>query len=97
MNNIKGLPMNGIDDTKVAKMLLTAPDEVLDSAMKDLIGKWSNPPLPLEVLEVLDQCVNGGLASILIILILDQMFADSCLRSGCTQDSVYGAATWRKE
>jgi len=83
--------------SKITKMLLTAPDSSLDSTMKPLIQKWSNPPLPLEVLEVLDQCVNGGLASGFVVMLLENMFADSCLRSGCTQDSVYGAATWRKE
>lgn len=79
------------------EMLQSAPESQLDPSLKPLIVAWSDPPKPLEVLEVLDRCVHASLASDFVIGLLDLIYKDACQREGQTHDDVAQKATWRVE
>jgi len=82
-------------DSKLVQMLLLAPDGQLDAKMKPLIEKWDDPPTALQVLEVLDHCVHGAIASGMVIGLFKAML-DGCLsREGKTLEDVTALATWR--
>jgi len=77
-------------------MLLEAPDSQLDSKMLPFIRKWSDPPKAVEVLEVLDYCVNGALASGVVMQVLNILYERTCSAENTTHDAVAKLATWRE-
>ena len=79
------------------KILLTAPDTQLDASMKPLIEKWSDPPTPIQVLEVLDHCIHGALASGIVITVLQLMYKDICTQANTPHEEVVKNAAWRNE
>lgn len=79
------------------KVLLTAPDTQLDANMKPLIEKWSEPPTPIQILEVLDHCIHGALASGIVITVLQLMYKDACDQANTTHEEIVKNATWRNE
>lgn len=78
------------------KLLLEAPDNQLDKAMKPYIEKWSDPPTPIQVLEVLDLCINGSLCSGLVVTVLQVTYEGACKDTGTTHEEVVKLATWRE-
>lgn len=80
---------------EIAEVLLTAPDNELDAKMKPLIEKWSESPTPLQVLEVLDYCINGGLASSFVVIALQATYDIACREHNTTHEEVVKNATWR--
>lgn len=76
--------------------LLNAPDSQLDAVMKPLIEKWSDPPTPIQVLEVLDHCINGSLSSGFVVQVLQIMYDIACKASGTTHEDVIKNAAWRR-
>lgn len=80
---------------ELVSILLDAPDSQLDKAMKPYIRKWSNPPKTVEVLEVLDYCINGSLASGTAILALQTLYEVRCKAENTTHEEVAKHATWR--
>lgn len=80
----------------VRTLLFAASDNQLDSTMKPLIRKWDNPPKAIQILEVLDYCVYGSLASGFMVTVLEFMLDDALKREGTTQDKLAIRATWRK-
>lgn len=86
------------DMTKLIDTLLEAPDTQLDAAMKPLIKKWQVPqPTPIQILEVLDHCINGSLASDFVVTLLQALYANACKKAGTTHDEVAKLATWRNQ
>ncbi len=81
------------DDIREA--LCAAPDSQLDAAMFPLIRKWDDPPTTLQVLEVLDACIHGSLASSFVIKVLQGLYDSACKREGVTHDQVVTHASWR--
>lgn len=79
------------------KILLTAPDTQLDASMKPLIEKWLEPPTPIQILEVLDHCVHGALASGMVITMLQMMYKETCAQANTTHEEIVKSATWRDE
>lgn len=77
--------------------LLAAPDSQMDAAMKPLIEKWGDPPTPLQILEVLDHCINGGLASGFVVKVLQILYDTACKEANVTHEEVVKDAVWRKE
>jgi hypothetical protein len=75
--------------------LLQAPDSQLDSSIKPLIEKWSNPPAALQVLEVLDHCIHSALASGLVVSLLQNFYAERCNAEGTTHQALEPLAVWR--
>ena len=86
-----------IESDDIREALCAAPDSQLDAAMFPLIRKWDDPPTALQVLEVLDACVHGSLASSFVIKVLDGLYAVACKREGVTHDQVVARASWRRE
>lgn len=78
-------------------ILLAAPDSQLDAAMKPLIEKWSDPPTPIQILEVLDHCINGSLASGFVVHTLQIVYDMSCKEANTTHEEVVKQATWRQD
>jgi len=82
---------------EIIETLLIAPDSQMDASMKSLIAKWSDPPTPIQVLEVLDHCIYGGLASGIVINLLQILYDLACEENNTTHDDVVKQATWRNE
>lgn len=80
---------------ELAAYLLQAPDSQLDAQMKPLIEKWSDPPTALQVLEVLDYCIHGALASGFVVTALQAVYDIRCKEESTTHDDVAKLATWR--
>jgi hypothetical protein len=83
-------------DKEMVNHLLTAPDSQLDANMKPLIEKWEDPPTPIQILEVLDHCIHGALASGFIVTLLQIMYDIACKQCSTTHEEVVKSATWRK-
>lgn len=79
------------------KILLTAPDTQLDASMKSLIEEWSDPPTPIQVLEVLDHCIHGALASGMVVTMLQMMYKETCEKANTSHEEVVKSASWRNE
>jgi hypothetical protein len=82
-------------DKEMVKHLLDAPDSQLDAAMKPLIEKWADPATPTQILEVLDHCIHGSLASGFVVSLLQIMYDMSCKYHNTTHEEVVKTATWR--
>jgi hypothetical protein len=83
------------DDIREA--LCAAPDSQLDAAMFPLIRKWDDPPTALQVLEVLDACIHGSLASSFVIRVLEGLYGVACKREQITHDQAAARAPWRQK
>jgi hypothetical protein len=79
------------------KILLAAPETQLDASMKPLIEKWSDTPTPIQILEVLDHCVHGALASGVVVTVLQLMYKEACDKNNTPHEEVVKEASWRKE
>jgi hypothetical protein len=80
---------------EIVEHLLQAPDSQLDASMKPLIEKWNDPPCPSEILEVLDHCIYGALASGFVVALLQTMYEMACKKNDITHADVADNATWR--
>jgi len=87
--------MNELDVKKLVGLLLESSDNVLDDRMKVLMRKWSDPPKAVEVLEVLDYCINGSLAAGLAVGALQALYDRQCAAVNTTHEVVVKLATWR--
>jgi hypothetical protein len=81
---------------ELTDLLLKASVTQLDDQMKPLIEKWSDPPTALQVLEVLDRCVEGALASGFVVAVLQAVYDTRCKADGITHEELVKQATWRK-
>ncbi|HEY3526080.1 MAG TPA: hypothetical protein VGK47_07780 [Nitrososphaeraceae archaeon] len=79
------------------KILLSAPEHLLDDSMKTLVEKWSETPTPIEILEVLDHCIHGALAAGMVVTMLQMMYKESCDKANTTHEEVVKNASWRNE
>lgn len=80
---------------EVMNCLLLAPPHELDPAAIEMIKKWSEPPTPLQVLEVLDKCIHNSLASQFVITVLRVGYDDLCALCNVKHEDVVKDATWR--
>lgn len=83
--------------SELKTILLSAPDSQLDASMFPLISKWDEPePTSIQVLEVLDHCINGSLASGFIVTFLQTLYDIALKREGKTHQDNVPLAKWRK-
>lgn len=82
---------------KIVDVLLIASDDQMDASMKPLIKKWSEPPEPIQVLEVIDLCIHGGLASSIVVHTLQILYDMLCKSNNTTHDEVVKLAIWCNE
>jgi hypothetical protein len=80
---------------EIIDYLLAAPETQLDSRMKPMVEKWSDPPTALQVLEVVDHCINGSLASGFVVAMLQALYDIRCKEEKTSHDEVVKLATWR--
>lgn len=80
---------------ELVSVLLEAPDSMLDASMKPYMRKWSEPPKAIQVLEVVDYCIHGSLASGAALAALQVLYEQRCKAEGTTHDEVVKGATWR--
>lgn len=82
--------------SELVEVLLTASDRQLDASMKPLIKKWDDPPTPIQILEVLDYCIHGALASGFMVAALQAIYDSTCKKNNTTHEEVVKYAVWRK-
>ena len=80
---------------KFVSLLMEAPEGQLDPKMKTYIEKWSDPPTAVQLLEVLDHCIHGGLASGMVIALLQGYYRSTLDNEKTTHEEVVKNATWR--
>lgn len=80
---------------ELKQMLLLSPDHHLDKTMIPLIEKWSEPFKAIEVLEVVDYCVHGGLASGFVMSVLETILTKAMSDENTTHEELIKQATWR--
>lgn len=76
-------------------LLLSAPESQLDASMLPLIKKWDSPPTSLQLLEVLDHCIHGSLASGSVVAFLQSLYAAALKREHKEHSENVPKATWR--
>jgi len=81
----------------LVEMLLKAPDHELDASMHSLIQKWSDPPKAIQLLEVIDHCIYGSLASGFILSAFQMMYTQALKNENLTHEDLIPLAIWRKE
>lgn len=77
------------------QLLLKAPDSQLDHCMFPLIKRWDSQPRSIQILEVLDHCIYGSLASGFVVTLLQTMLDAAMHREKTTLDELVKQATWR--
>ncbi len=70
-------------------------DRTIDDTMKEKIKEWHDPPLAIEVLEVLDKCIYGALSSDFVVMILQHEFDKALIRESVAYKDVVKLAVWR--
>lgn len=80
---------------ELATLLLSSSDRQLDAAMFPLIAKWDEEPTALQILEVLDHCIHGSLASGFVESTLQVVYDMALKREGKTHEDMVPLATWR--
>lgn len=83
------------DDETSKSILLRLSDRELDARVRPLIERWDEPPTALQILEPLDLCINGALASGFVVAALQALYDVACKREGTTHENVVKDATWR--
>jgi hypothetical protein len=81
--------------SSMKEMLLQAPDGQLDACMHPLISKWDENPTSLQILEVLDHCIYGALASGFVVTVLQSLYDSALQKEGKTHAQNEALATWR--
>ena len=79
----------------LADLLLASSDRQIDASMRPLIRKWDDEPTALQILEVLDHCIYGSLASGLVVGALELSYETALGREGKTHADMVALATWR--
>lgn len=79
------------------QMLLSAPPEHLDGSVKPLIEKWGEAPTSLQLLEVLDVCIYGAMASTFTVALLQNLYDFAVVDEGTTHELNIPLASWRKD
>lgn len=80
---------------ELAQILLSMSDSSIDARMKPLIEKWDEEPTAKQILEVLDWCIHGSLASGFIVATLQAFYEQACKKEGTTHEEVIKDAPWR--
>jgi hypothetical protein len=81
--------------SELRDLLLKASSTQLDARMRPLIEEWSDPPWAIEILEVLDYCIRGSLASGFIVATLQLVYDSALQTEGTTHEAMLPLATWR--
>lgn len=80
---------------RVADIFCSMSDREIDPAMHPLLKKWDEPPTAVQVLEVLDECIHGALASGFVVKALQVIYEMACQRENKSHEDIVKLATWR--
>ena len=83
--------------TTIRDLFLDAPSSQLSPLLKPLIRQWGDEPTSLQILEVLDHCVNGGSGSQFVVATLQAMYDNALKAEGIEHNDNVPKATWRAE
>lgn len=74
-------------------------DQTIDPSTFETFNKWHDPPLAVEILEMLDKCVYNALCSDFVIFIMRFELEKAIERENTSYEDVVKIAnsTWRKE
>jgi hypothetical protein len=81
--------------SELKQLLLQASDTQLDACMFPLIEKWDDPAKSIQILEVLDHCIHGALASGFVVQVLQVLYEQALANEGITREHNIPLATWR--
>ena len=81
----------------IRDMLCQLDDRNLDASMFPLIRKWDVPAKAIQILEVLDHCIHGSLASGFIVKTLQVLYDIALKNENVTHEQLVPLATWRNE
>lgn len=79
----------------IRNLLIKMSDGQIDASMTPLLERWDEPPTTLQVLEVLDKCIHGSLASGFVVTVLQAAYDQALAREATTHETVVQGATWR--
>lgn len=79
----------------IRDLLTQLSDDQIDASMIPLLKGWAEPPTALQVLEVLDKCIHGSLASGFVVTVLEAAYDQALAREATTHEAVVQGATWR--
>lgn len=82
-------------DNEFKTLLLSAPDGQLDACMRPYIEKWDTPARAIQILEVLDLCIYGALASDFAVRLLQMLYDEALSTEKTTHEEVVKLAVWR--
>jgi hypothetical protein len=82
--------------SELITFLKIAPPSHLDSIAVDKIKTWDESLTSIQVLEVLDMCVYGALASPIAMATIKQLYDDLLISENKTHDDNVPHAHWRK-
>jgi hypothetical protein len=84
-----------MNDRNIRDLLMIAPDDQVDAALKPLIAKWDTEPTSLQVLEVLDLCIFGGAATGFVVRLLETLYDVALQAEHKVHADNLPFATWR--
>ena len=79
----------------IKKELLSCSDDQLDKSMKTKMEEWPDNPSSIQILEVLDKCIFGSLASGFVVSVLQWIYDATLKLEGKTHEENIPLATWR--
>lgn len=80
----------------IREHLCSMSDREIDSKMHPLIRAWDYDPKAIQILEVLDHCINGALASSFVVVSLQVLYDIALADEDTTHEEVVKLAHWRK-
>lgn len=81
----------------IREILCAGSDSMLDARMHPLIKRWDDPAKAIQILEVLDICIHGALASSFVIKALQAMYDTALKNEGMTHEEMAKLAVWRTQ
>lgn len=96
---VRSVPMYMNTGKQIREALLATPEAGLASSMRAIVQGWSEDPTPLEVLDLLDRCLESETpaCSRLTYLVLELLFGTLCREHRVSPVSVIFAAPWRPQ
>ena len=76
-------------------ILLSYFTESFNQSLREKIELWENPPKAIQILEILDECIYGALATGSIIIILEASLKNAMNKENTNLEELLKSATWR--
>lgn len=77
-------------------MILKMSDDQIDSSAKKMLRDLPEEPSALQLLQVVDMCIYGALASKFVLKVLQFAYDDQLKVENKTHEEIVKDAAWRK-